>query len=268
VTIPEGTITAKVVQEFRNYATGPPLRQYIQEKNHWTDRTMGAIDWSAHKNALTSVLSQRVHFTKLVHEDLPTLQKLNKFHKGDRKCPGCLTAEETRDHIIRCSYGARSHWRIKFMAKLDEFHKTENTSPILRHVWREAMELAEKERDIQLSPVLFPRAVRQVIINQNAIGWRQIFNGRFALEWARVQDEYVAAQPSSGNSKSRRRQGGIQWQQRFILEIWKQWQLLWKSRNELLHGKTVRAQHDATRRQKKLEIYFRSSRPTRFGTTT
>lgn len=71
-TIPEGTITAKVVQELRNYATGPPLRQYIQEKNHWTDRTMGAINWSAHKNALTSVLSEQVYVTKLVHKVLPT----------------------------------------------------------------------------------------------------------------------------------------------------------------------------------------------------
>jgi hypothetical protein len=92
---------------------------------------------------------------------------------------------------------------------------------------------AEKERNIHLSPVLFPRAVQQVIINQNAIGWRQIFYGRFALEWARVQDKYVAAQSSSGNYKCRRRRGGILWQQRFIFEIWKQWQLLWKSRNGL-----------------------------------
>jgi hypothetical protein len=44
VTIPEGTITAKVVQELRNYATGPPLCSHIQQSNRWTNQIMESIN--------------------------------------------------------------------------------------------------------------------------------------------------------------------------------------------------------------------------------
>jgi hypothetical protein len=62
---------------------------------------------------------------------------------------------------------------------MDTFHEKENTSPLLRNVWREAMELwlADDMVDVVLSPILFPIDVRRVIMQQNEIGWRQVFNG-------------------------------------------------------------------------------------------
>jgi hypothetical protein len=55
---------------------------------------------------------------------------------------------------------------------MEEFHKRENTSPFLRHVWSEAMEVwfAEKSLNIQLSPTLLPSDIRQVVIQQNKMG--------------------------------------------------------------------------------------------------
>jgi hypothetical protein len=101
VTLSEGTITAKVVTELRSYATRPPLRLHIQQRNSWTDQTMASINWKAHGKALNRMIGKRVHLTKLVHEILPTFQRLNKLTKGERKCPACNNADETRDHIIR-----------------------------------------------------------------------------------------------------------------------------------------------------------------------
>jgi hypothetical protein len=65
------------------------------------------------------------------------------------------------------------------MDKIEAIHALEKTSPLPRHVWREAMELwlaVAESTDIKLSPILFPTEVRQVIIQQNAIGWHQIFS--------------------------------------------------------------------------------------------
>jgi ribonuclease HI len=250
VTIPEGTITAKVVTELRGYATGPPLRSYIQQRNHWTDRIMSTINWNAHGKALNGMIVSRVHLTKLVHEHLPTFQRLNKFINGERKCPACHNAEETRDHILRCPHVDRSRWRTTFMAKLDDFHQTENTSPMLKTVWREAMELwfAAETPDIHVSPFLFPTEVRQVVVQQNAIGWRQVFNGRFALAWAKVQDDFLARQAPGSNASTRRGKKGKQWQKKFIIEIWKQWMVVWKSRNAMVHGKNLVSRKDANRR--------------------
>jgi hypothetical protein len=258
VTIPQGTITAKVVTEVRNYATGPPLKLHIQERNHWTDQIMRAINWRAHGGALNGMIAKRVHFTKMVHECLPTFQRLNKFTNGARKCPACSVADETRDHILRCPQAERHRWRTSFMSKIEEFHERENTSPFLRHVWREAMEVwfAEESLDIQLSPILFPSDVRQVIIQQNKIGWRQVFNGRFAMAWASVQADFTArqVQRSTANTKNQQRKKGKQWQKKFITEIWKQWFILWKQRNELVHGTTQSTRQDAIRRTAAAEL--------------
>jgi hypothetical protein len=258
VTIPEGTIAAKVVPELRRHSTGLSLRFHIQQRNQWTDRIMSIINWKAHGKALNGMSAQRVHFTKLVHDILPTYHRLNQLTKGERKCPACQRADETRDHVLRCPNAERSRWRITFMAKMEDFHQKENTSPLLRSVWREAMALwflADKtQQDVQLSPFLFPMDARQVIMHQNAIGWRQIFNGRFAKAWATVQDDFLARQAPNENENPRRDQKGKQWQKKFIIEIWKHWMIVWKSCNDMVHGKNLATQREATRRRTEAEL--------------
>ena len=252
VTTPEGTITAKVVQELRSYSTGPPLRLHIQERNQWTDQIMRTINWRAHGKALNERIVRRVHFTKLVHENLPTFSRMNKLTNGERKCPACHNAEETRDHILRCSHVDRGRWRATFMTKIDEFLDQEDTSPLLQHVWREAMELwfAEPTDDIYLPPFLFPLEVRQVILHQNAIGWRQIFNGRFATAWASVQDDFLARREPNTSTDTRptKKTKGKQWQKKFIAALWKEWTILWMTRNTMVHGKNQVARQEAQRR--------------------
>ena len=223
------------------------------------DSIMGNMNWRAHGKAMNGVITRRVHFTKLVHECLPTFQRLNKITKTERKCPACLVAEENRDHILRCPHGERGRWQTTFMAKMEEFHEQENTSPLIRNLWREVIELwfaAEAQDDIQVSPILFPSDVRQVILQQNAICWRQIFNGRFAIAWAAVQDDYLARSAPHTNRKAdtQKVKKGKHWQQRFILAIWKQWSVVWKQRNEMIHGKTLTTQREANRRRTEAEL--------------
>jgi hypothetical protein len=257
VTTPDRTITAKLLPKLRNHAINPPLWHCIQERYHWTHQTMGAINWKAHGKALSTMISRPIHLTKLVHEGLPTFQQLNKY-KGsgpEWKCPACQTAKESRDHIIRCPHGERRRWRTRFMERMDDFHEKEHTSPALRIVWQEAMQswFADDTSDTQLSPALFPEEVRQVISHQNAIGWRQTFNGRFANAWSDTQDGYLATRPTPANTnKQHRQRNGLRWQHRFILEIWKHWMVVWKLRNERVHGnnKKLSWRHAAVARKR------------------
>jgi hypothetical protein len=192
VIYPEGTLTASYVANIRRRATSAQLRKYIQTKYAYDDVTMEMINWNAHGKALRSNIKRRVHITKLVHECLPTLGRLNRFDNGRRTCPCCPSLQKDRDHVIRCSARSRAKWRTEFLQAINRFHEQAETYPSLKNLWEEAIRewMKETNPDIFVSPVLFHNDVRNVILQQNRIGWRQLMNGRFRTAWSKTQEEH------------------------------------------------------------------------------
>lgn len=90
-----------------------------------------------------------------------------------------------------------------------------------------------------------PQEVRLLIQQQNAIGWQQIFLGRFASKWQRIQSEYYV--PHKRRSVFKRT--GEMWQKSLILVIWDSWFDLWSTRNGEVHGKTRVTLAQAERRE-------------------
>lgn len=224
----DGTVTHKVPQTVRRLATGPPLREYIKIKNGWNENIMQTINWQAHARFLKHNIERRAHFSKLVHECLPTNSMRNRLDSGRRTCPVCPSEHETRDHILRCSSISRVAWRTAFMHRLEVFHGQEDTCPFLRYLLSEAISqwFREEENDITVSPLFFPRDVRDIILQQHAIGWRQLFNARFGREWSRVQHEYYCNKPGgTGSTKQRTGEG---WQVKLTKLIGENWLELWK----------------------------------------
>jgi hypothetical protein len=193
------------------------------------------VNWSAHGKAFRCFLHCRVHLSKMIHECLPTFHQLNKYGGFHRNCPGCGHLDETRDHIIRCQGTPRVEWRKRFWSAIEKFHSEYRTAPLLIHVFRSAMdEWLQSDIDIEVSPILYPADVRTLLIEQNAIGWRQLFSGRFSIEWSRVQQAYYSKHRNKpGNARSR---DGSQWQSKLIGLMWDQWRLVWKLRNSEVHG--------------------------------
>jgi hypothetical protein len=50
--IDDATITYHYKSYIRNAAYGPPLLNYIQQRNQWTPAIMHTIDWDAHGMAI------------------------------------------------------------------------------------------------------------------------------------------------------------------------------------------------------------------------
>ena len=229
-----GTVTAKYKEVLLAKSTGPDLLKYIQEKNDWADSTMETINWSAHGKAIRNKLYCRVHISKLLHECLPTFHQLNKFGGAPRNCPTCGSTDETRDHILRCPAQTRVEWRQLFWEGIDQFHSEYRTAPLLIHVLRSAMEdWFREEGALVVSPILYPQDVRKLIIEQNAIGWRQIFSGRFSTEWSTIQQTYYS---KHRNKVRNQRRDGSQWQVKLIGVMWDQWRAVWTMRNRDVHG--------------------------------
>jgi hypothetical protein len=118
---------------------------------------------------------KRVHLAKYLHDALPTYHQANLMDGGTRKCIACGIADETTDHIIRCTAPSRENWREQWWQKIESFHVEHGTHPLLRHVFREAIEqwFRPDAPDV-VSTVLFAQEVQGLIKNQNAIGWSSV----------------------------------------------------------------------------------------------
>jgi hypothetical protein len=100
--------------------------------------------------------------------------------------------------------------------------------------------------ELILDPLAYPPQVHKLIEEQNAIGWRQLFSGRFSREWAPIQDaSYSRAPPPDGQQK----RTGLRWQTKFILKIWEDWDDRWSDRNKALHGHDAATRSQAMRRE-------------------
>jgi hypothetical protein len=99
--IHQGTVTHNYKSSIRYAAHGPPLLQYIQQRNSWTPAITQSIDWRAHELALGRRIHLRVHLTKLVHDILPTNDYASGWiDKRTEKCPSCPHTSEDRDHVL------------------------------------------------------------------------------------------------------------------------------------------------------------------------
>ena len=77
------------------------MKQYIANKYGWDEDDLDSIDWDAHGAAINRTDVSHTHITKLVHDILPTNDRVHKYCTAkDNKCPYCLTAVEDRDHVI------------------------------------------------------------------------------------------------------------------------------------------------------------------------
>ena len=178
--------------ELRTRSTSPGLEEYIRSKNNWDYCTFEQVNWQTHGKPVKAHRTQRVHLTKYLHDALlPTFHQANLMDEGTRKCVACGSCDEATDHIFRCAATSREEWRQTWWRTVELFHETNATRPILlRHVFREAVAqwFQVDAPDEEVSPILFPQDVHKLIQSQNAIGWRQIFRGRFSLDWQHIQN--------------------------------------------------------------------------------
>jgi hypothetical protein len=80
----------------------------------------------------------------------------------------------------------------------------------------------------------YPDEFVELIYSQNAIGWRQLFNGKWSKHWARIQGTHVGESQDHETSII-----GDKWNVAIIQTIWIQWRDLWTTRNETVHGHDV-----------------------------
>jgi hypothetical protein len=203
---------------------------------------MKSIDWNAHGKALHQGNVNRVRLiTKLVHDILPTNSLIYRFiDDWTCCCPSCPSDNEDCDHIIRCSHPERHHWRKSFLVDLRKITDHNSTKPYLQTILLDG--ISERFEGRVLQPGVYPPAYEKLIRQQGIIGWRQLFNGRMSVEWDRLQDNCLFTQALQSNTKS-----GVLWTTAVITVLWKHFEIVWKIRNDVIHGHDVSTRNQIQR---------------------
>jgi hypothetical protein len=73
-----------------------------------------------------------------------------------------------------------------------------------------------------------------------------MFNGRFCQQWEDIQNNYLY---QNRRHLPKKNSSGHKWQVAIITVIWEQWYVLWKFRNDDVHGKDAAAKAIAEKRE-------------------
>ena len=128
-----------------------------------------------------------------------------------------------------------------------------DTRPALQRVFLAGIKgwLSSSNNSFTLESSKFHIKVEKLISHQNQIGWNQLFLGRFCWHWSDLQDAYYSVQRAQGKKK---RNTGQRWQTAIISEIWTQWNIVWASRNQDVHGAGATTRQQAITREVRRDV--------------
>ena len=220
----DSTITYRYALRIRNAECDPPMVAYLKEKYQWTDAIFDSINWTVHGKAVRSQHHRKTHITKLVHDILPTNKVQHRWNPQHcKKCPLCKQAEETRDHLLRCE--KTESWRSKCLRMIGIKCANLRTHRGLESLMIRGL-MAWFRGNESLTAEGYSADMTALVYSQNAIGWGQLFNGRWSNLWSLIQGNYMGDDVTQQTSPM-----GNRWNVAIIRELWTLWHDLWSTRN-------------------------------------
>jgi hypothetical protein len=261
VHLKSGTVTGKLKRPLTNASRGPPLLEHIRIKNNWDPTTIDLVDWDSHGIAVRNA-PHPVTVVKTLHGLLPVGARTSKYDpKYSSICPSCHTAKETTDQFYRCSCPSRKQWRSGFLKTiLDTAVKIDRRPKLMEIMYEGALGYLQGKE--YLDPLRFEDCYRELIRQQNRIGWLNFLKGRWSLLWNKQQRHYMLEPKpnytSKSKQKSKRKSGNSNWSVTMMRQIWDSLYSLWEQRNKDLHGHDPKTQQEARKRLylREIQMYY------------
>ena len=249
-----GTITTKYRSALCKAASTDTIQQYIQHKHKWTDTEFASINWVAHGHSVCRFYHKKQFIVKFVHEWLPLGRLTSKYKQHHlSKCPLCSHEIEDGDHFLQCP--EHPQWKSDMLCALRHYFDQTPTRPFLGDLL-----ITGLSKWLHNEPAIFPDfppLYNSLIFRQTRIGWKQLFIGRFILEWSDLQQDYLVLQSITSKKYS-----GTSWITGVTQIIWNHVYSNWEARNADLHGidATIRERAQYTQAQWETEeIYSQRS---------
>jgi hypothetical protein len=242
-------IPSKLKKRIREAFTVPPYLAYLQERFKWSDQCVNTVNWTAYTQAIGRYRTRRIQITKLCNDLLPTARWVHRYDKlTTDHCLHCGETED-RDHIIRCTFATRRLWRNDLLVHLRATHSSNECDPRLLDILIDGLHTWFSHSTVDSSR--YPRSYHKLIREQTEIGWRHLFNGHLTTQWRVKQDRYIRRMKIKTRTNT-----GAGWALRTMTTLWRDFFVLWKARNESIHGHDKTSQQEARKRKLKLEIGF------------
>jgi hypothetical protein len=243
--IQSASVTRKIPQSIQMEAGSKGIREYLLERNNWTNSTFDDINWDAHGASHAHHRPYQCFLVKLCHRHLPLGETL---HRRDTKypilCPGCRTEPESQNHFLQCAAPSRIAWRIKLLTRLKQQMKQMKTNEQFQATIIECLDKTLSDRDQSTTGPF-----RSALEAQQRIGWLRMIKGHWSNEWQKAYDNtYTEPTEETRKEKNTRKRSMDRWQKKIIQTIWGSMVQLWTTRNAERHGWDQDSQ-DSSRRE-------------------
>jgi ribonuclease HI len=196
----------------------------------WTTYQFDLVDWDSLHKCLQSKPEGFKTWLAKQHSNFcaTRLQMKRWYGADDSSCPSCGSPDERAEHLCKCPSSDRRKLLIECTTDLVRWMSIgDNTHPDLI-TWVEQYILGGGK-----FPTVFDYptpSLKDLVQEQNTIGWRNFMEGRISKQFLRVQFCHLIHANSRITAES--------WTKTFISKILHITHSQWIFRNFMLHGKT------------------------------
>lgn len=237
ITINKIRYAGNIDANLRFQINGGYLRQYLQRKHGWSDRTWDTINLPAlGRHLKTLPLNQHTAHIKFIHDKQPLgIHQLRIAKIKDAAialCPCCMKKQEDQQHLLHCQENpARKealHHLLKTLTGTDAHPYGISIAACIEKYLLHSSE-----------PIIIPLdtfatrykdAITDAMECQQQIGWIQLLRGFLGISWLRL----ASMKPISNDEKPDMQRGNHRIHTA-ISAIHKYTRAIWLGRNEVLH---------------------------------
>ena len=182
------TITRALRQRTMQAATIPQYHTYLCRRYQWDEAILPTIDWEIYHRLVRKYGDSWTTMVKHLHDISPTGHIAHRNNPSlSSACPACHIPQEDNTHVMLCLAPTRTKWRATLLYKLRKWDDT-RSDPVLIDILQDGIRCYFKST--RLNSQAYPLAYQELITNQTAIAWNQLFKARWSHHWARLQNEY------------------------------------------------------------------------------
>ena len=230
---------------------------YVCNRFHWTAQQFQSTDTEFFCTLNTGFKKQMHFFSKFALKKLPVNNRLHEWDSANPpECPMCQQLPETDDHLFSCTCTVTKQFRDDLS---DAAAKVMDSSwhPLLKRIVTVGITAGLNGSRVDINAFQSAEFLdfRQLLHEQNAIGWDHFLRGRISKEFLRIQDEHsellkqqkqaqprpvrttrTAAARGETGKKSKRNvpSNGML---KLLRLIWRAMRKHWLVRNDVKHGK-------------------------------